>query len=92
MVGSSVLLDRDQTFRDIYKPYALYLLKIISDYPKVQLLTVHCPSRICEYLGTTTFTSFYFYRDGERKAKLTDGEEMSVYLKTMEDVLGENKL
>lgn len=67
-----------------------YGIQIKTDYPTVALVYNECPSKICEHLNTTTFVSLDFYRDGERRVKLTDGEDISVYFKTAKDLFEDN--
>lgn len=92
MVTTSRLLKRDQASRPVYNTYVRYTLKIYRDYPKVKFVTVECPNELCDFLGTTTFAAFYFYCNGEQRKKLADGEEMSVYMETLEEMFGDETL
>lgn len=82
----------EQLYGYCFHAYSAYVFKVKRDYPKTRLVYVQCPSKICDHLNTTTYVSFDFYRDGERKVTLTDGEEGSIYLKLRRRCLswGEN--
>lgn len=92
MVFSSYQSDASNLseFMVAMNPYLMTMLKIGVDYPEVKQVGVICPSDVCNYLRTNTYLSFDFHGTGGRDVKLTDGEEMSVYLNAMKQVFGED--
>lgn len=67
--------------------YGHFCMKMMVDHPDTQFVSVKCPSKVCDYLNTTSFVSFDFYRDGQRKATVSDGDEMNAFLDAATQVL-----